>query len=146
MHKVIVFFIIVFSFSVCANDNYQGYWTRGCDNPGYGSIYIENVSDINITVNAQLLVKAKASIKNNKMSLMLIDPLDNAVVGNTIKWSKLSRDKPIATIVFESEKKAQLHWLGFFDNSIKKYVWDKESDLTRNYSPSKGVPLVKCEY
>ena len=68
MHKIIVFFIFVFSFSVCANDNYQGYWTRGCDNPGYGSIYIENVGDINITVNAQLLVKAKASIKKNNES------------------------------------------------------------------------------
>lgn len=146
MYKVIAFFVFICSGVVYANDNYQGYWTRGCDNPGYGSVYIENISDINITVNAQLLVKAKATVKKNKMSLMLVEPLDNAVVGNTIQWSKLSLDKPIAIIVFENEKKAQLHWLGFFDKTIKKYVWTNESDLTRDYSPNKGVPLVKCEY
>lgn len=146
MYKVIAFFVFICSMVVYANDNYQGYWTRGCDNPGYGSIYIENISDINITVNAQLLVKAKATVKKNKMSLMLVEPLDNAIVGNTIQWSKLSLDKPIAIIVFENEKKAKLHWLGFFDETIKKYVWTKESDLTRDYSPDKEVPLVKCEY
>jgi hypothetical protein len=146
VYKVIGFFVFICSWFVCANDNYQGYWTRGCDNSGYGSIYIENVSDINVAVNAQLLVKAKSTIKNNKMSLKLVEPLDNAVVGNTIQWSKLSLDEPIAIIVFENEKRAQLYWFGFFDKSIKKYVWANESDLTRDYPSNKGVPLVKCEY
>lgn len=80
------------------------------------------------------------------MSIMLIEPLDNAIVGNTIKWSRLSLDKPIATIIFENTNKAQLYWFGFFDNTMKKYVWTKESDLTRDYVPNKEVPLVKCEY
>lgn len=41
MCKIIAFFVFAYFFSAYANDDYKGYWTRGCDNPGYGSIYIE---------------------------------------------------------------------------------------------------------
>lgn len=141
--SVFIFFVSCFA---NANGNYQGYWTRGCDAPGYGSVYIENNNDINIVVNSQFIVKAKATIENKKMTLVLVEPLDNAIVGNSILWSKISLDRPIAIIVFESEERAKLHWFGFFDKSVMKYVWSKEADLIRDYHPNQWVPLVKCVY
>lgn len=143
-NKILVLFIILSGMVSADTGSYVGYWSVKCGgfggyiNVSQSSTVIININDNNLLVDARL-VESRGSYAE----LFFVDVLESR--NEIINWDSISRRKPIAKLIFNSNSIA-VDWFGFFDEKDQKYVWDTQPDFVVAEKKKDGMTLHKCVF
>lgn len=148
------FILILFGFINCNNQQiqknpFEGHWKISCEK---GSVFL-NISEndsVLIEVNSnQIYVKARGklnSLGNEKSyEIYFVETEDLGRGGMLLDWDEFSSDRMICKLSFDSNKKMQLKWFGFFNITTSNYEWVKETDLMQFDTLNYPKYLEKCK-
>ena len=121
-----------------------GYWAVKCGGFG-GSVEIESSNEVKININDNNLYISGIIQEGHNGQLELFYKNVIETMNETIDWTVISQNKPIADIAFENGI-MYMKWIGFFDTQNNNYIWRSEPDFVVASGDRSNVEMNKCEF
>lgn len=121
-----------------------GYWAVKCGGFG-GTVEIESSNEVKINVNDNNLYVSGIIQEDHNGQLELFYKEVIETMNETIDWTVISQNKPIADITFKNGI-MHMKWIGFFDTKNNNYIWKSEPDFVVASGDRFNVEMNKCEF